>query len=55
MANRDLWPQIADQLHTAIDFAFREAGIEIAFPQRDLHVRSMVALKGKELHEQEPD
>jgi potassium efflux system protein len=28
-------------LHMSIDKAFREAGIEIAFPQRDLHVRSM--------------
>jgi small-conductance mechanosensitive channel len=25
----------------AIDKAFREAGIEIAFPQRDLHLRSV--------------
>jgi small-conductance mechanosensitive channel len=25
----------------SIDKAFREAGIEIAFPQRDLHLRSM--------------
>ena len=24
-----------------IDRRFREAGIEIAFPQRDIHVRSM--------------
>ena len=30
-------------LHFAIDQAFREAGIEIAFPQRDLHVRSIKA------------
>ena len=29
------------ELHVAIDKAFREAGIEIAFPQRDLHIRSM--------------
>ena len=29
------------ELHMAIDKAFREAGIEIAFPQRDLHVRSV--------------
>jgi len=29
------------ELHTAIDKAFREAGIEIAFPQRDLHLRSV--------------
>ncbi len=28
------------ELHTAIDAAFKEAGIEIAFPQLDLHVRS---------------
>ncbi len=27
-------------LHVAIDQAFREAGIEIAFPQRDVHLRS---------------
>jgi len=27
-------------LHMAIDQAFREAGIEIAFPQRDVHLRS---------------
>ncbi|MHC4828590.1 MAG: mechanosensitive ion channel domain-containing protein, partial [Planctomycetota bacterium] len=29
------------ELHEAIDKAFREAGIEIAFPQRDIHVRSV--------------
>lgn len=29
------------ELHMQIDQAFREAGIEIAFPQRDLHVRSI--------------
>jgi potassium efflux system protein len=28
-------------LHMGIDRAFREAGIEIAFPQRDLHLRSV--------------
>ena len=31
-------------LHTAIDQAFREAGIEIAFPQQDVHLRSGVEL-----------
>jgi potassium efflux system protein len=29
------------ELHMGVDQAFREAGIEIAFPQRDLHVRSI--------------
>jgi potassium efflux system protein len=32
---------IRHSLHVAIDDAFREAGIEIAFPQRDIHVRSL--------------
>ena len=29
------------ELNKAIDGAFREAGVEIAFPQRDIHVRSI--------------
>jgi potassium efflux system protein len=29
--------QVLSDLHEAIDAAFREAGIEIAFPQRDVH------------------
>jgi potassium efflux system protein len=33
--------QVVHELHTAIDDAFREANIEIAFPQRDLHLRSV--------------
>jgi potassium efflux system protein len=33
------------ELHMSIDKAFREAGIEIAFPQRDLHLRSLPAEK----------
>ncbi|WP_419569572.1 mechanosensitive ion channel domain-containing protein [Rheinheimera sp.] len=32
---------VIDELHTAIDRAFRQSGVEIAFPQRDLHVRSI--------------
>ncbi|KPK15865.1 MAG: hypothetical protein AMJ62_08110 [Myxococcales bacterium SG8_38] len=34
---------VKHELHMSIDQAFREAGIEIAFPQRDLHVRSLPA------------
>jgi small-conductance mechanosensitive channel len=33
-------PRIASDLRFAIDAAFRSAGIEIPFPQRDLHLRS---------------
>jgi len=32
---------VRHELHMAIDKAFKEAGIEIAFPQRDLHLRSL--------------
>ncbi|MGB5813048.1 MAG: mechanosensitive ion channel domain-containing protein, partial [Polyangiales bacterium] len=31
------------RLHMEVDAAFREAGLEIAFPQRDLHLRSTPA------------
>ena len=31
------------EVHMAIDKAFREAGVEIAFPQRDVHIRSIDA------------
>jgi len=39
--NRDSWPTVVDSMHSRIDEAFRKSHIEIAFPQRDLHVRSM--------------
>jgi potassium efflux system protein len=32
--------RIQHDLHLGVDRAFRAAGIEIAFPQRDLHLRS---------------
>jgi potassium efflux system protein len=32
---------IKHELHLAVDAGFRAAGIEIAFPQRDLHLRSV--------------
>jgi small-conductance mechanosensitive channel len=38
--------QVQSELHQEIDRRFREFGIEIAFPQRDLHVRSIVESPG---------
>lgn len=40
MANRDLWPKLVHTLHDEIHRRFAKAGIEIAFPQRDLHIRT---------------
>ena len=40
LAKLDNRLQTIHELHTAIDQAFRKAHIEIAFPQRDVHVRS---------------
>ena len=39
----------AHELHMAIDQALRAAGIEIPFPQRDLHLRSVDARAGQAL------
>lgn len=36
--------QIIHELHTAINQAFRKANLEIAFPQRDLHIRTISSL-----------
>jgi small-conductance mechanosensitive channel len=33
--------KVKSELHQEIDRRFREAKIEIAFPQRDLHLRSL--------------
>jgi len=35
---------VQSELHYAVDKAFREAGIEIAFPQQDIHIRSNDAI-----------
>ena len=39
--HRELWAVVTNQIHFAIEEAFREAEIEISFPQRDLHIRSL--------------
>lgn len=41
LPNFDHRLKVITQLHVNIDKRFREAGIEIAFPQRDLHIRSL--------------
>ncbi len=41
VANLDDRHAVMDELHTSIDKEFKQAGIEIAFPQRDLHLRSI--------------
>lgn len=38
--DRDLWPVVMNEIHLAVDEAFRDNDIEIPFPQRDLHLRS---------------
>jgi potassium efflux system protein len=40
IADRDHWVDAMNAVNTRIDELFRAAGIEIAFPQRDLHLRS---------------
>ena len=34
---------VQSELHFAVDAAFRDAGIEISFPQQDIHIRSIDA------------
>jgi small-conductance mechanosensitive channel len=41
VANVDHRLQVVSDLHQDIDRRFRQAGIEIPFPQRDLHVRGV--------------
>ena len=41
MVGRDHVFQVRDELNRAINVAFRRAELEIAYPQRDLHIRSV--------------
>ena len=43
--HREHWAPVTHAVHQGIDDAFREASIEIAFPQRDLHIRSAPGLR----------
>jgi small-conductance mechanosensitive channel len=37
------WPRVVTEVNTAIVREFKLAGIEIAFPQQDIHIRSVDA------------
>ncbi len=39
--NMESYLKIKDEMHQQIDDVFRKAGIEIAFPQRDIHIRNI--------------
>lgn len=44
MSKRDIYMQLRHELHVQISKAFRDAGIEIAFPQQEIHIRSSVVV-----------
>ena len=52
-ARMDTWVQIRSDLTVAVNRALAEAGIEIPFPQRDLHLRSVDPAAGRALREAE--
>ena len=43
MENMPMRLDVIDQLHCAIDAAFRKEKIEIAFPQQDVYIRDLPA------------
>lgn len=45
LENRDNWAELVTRINTNIHDRFAKAGIEIAFPQRDLHLRSIGPLE----------
>lgn len=42
----DIMP-LSHEIHAATTRALREAGVEIPFPQRDIHVRTLSGLEGQ--------
>jgi potassium efflux system protein len=44
IGSRDHYGTVLHEINVAIEKAFRKAGIEIAFPQQDLHIRSVNGL-----------
>ncbi len=45
IARRDLYPLVVNELNGAIVTQFQKAKVEIAFPQRDLHIKSIETLQ----------
>jgi len=45
IGSMDFWRQTTSELHLAINRKFKEAGIVIAFPQRDVHLNSTSPLE----------
>jgi potassium efflux system protein len=55
LARRELYWDAFNELATGIDLAFREAGISIAFPQRDIHFSADRPLRVQIEHPGQPD
>jgi potassium efflux system protein len=53
ISNFDDWFSVESELNTAINYALAEAGVEIPFPQRDLHLRSVDANAARQLTREE--
>jgi len=49
-ARQETWFQLQSEVTVAVAKALREAGIEIPFPQRDLHLRSVEVSVGQSLY-----
>ena len=56
VSTRDVYFRVIHELNMAIDAAFREEGIEIAFPQQDVHLHGLPALMmGRSVNETGPE
>jgi potassium efflux system protein len=52
IGSMDFWRQTTSELHLAINRKFKEAGIVIAFPQRDVHINTTSPLEVRVLPSQ---
>jgi potassium efflux system protein len=51
----DDWIDAMNEVHRSVDETFKAHGIEIAFPQRDLHVRTLPVSRREATAGPEPD